>query len=173
MNLIITCSRHLEDEAAHEISSILEEFGDEQVETENTDFSGIIVAHTSLDPFQVIQKIKQMTIDDPWKIRYCLRFIPIEKFTESTIESILDSVKKLSSKIKPDETYRITVQKRGAEFSSKELIESIANSIDNKVSLDNFDWNIIIETIGDKCGIVIARNQDVISTLKLKRDSTE
>ncbi len=173
MNLIVTCSRHLEDEAAQEVSSILGEIGDSSIQTENTDFSGVIVAHTNLDPFLVIQKIKHIVVDEPWKIRYCLRFTPIEKFTEVRIENILSTIKELAHKIKPSETYRITIQKRGSNLSSKELIESIANSIDNKVSLDNFDWNIIVEIIGDTCGIVIARNEDVISTLKLKRDSTE
>jgi tRNA acetyltransferase TAN1 len=173
LNLIITCSRRMEDDAAQEISSILEDIGDSNIQTEKTDFSGVIVAHTNLDPFLIIRKIKQMIIDDPWKMRYCLRFIPIEKFTETRIGKILDAVKELTYKIKPNETYRITIQKRGSELSSKELIESIANVIDNKVSLDNFDWNIIIEILGDICGIVIARNEDVISTLKLKRDSTE
>ena len=173
MNLIVTCSRHLEDEAAQEVSSILEDLGDDNVQTEKTDFSGVIVAHTNLDPFLVIQKIKQIVIDEPWSIRYCLRFTPIEKFTEVRIEKILNAIKELTPKIKPNETYRITIQKRGSDLSSKELIESIANGIDNKVSLDSFDWNIIVEIIGDTCGIVIARNDDVISTLKLKRDSTE
>lgn len=173
MNLIVTCSRHSEDEAAQEVTAILEDLGDDNVQTEKTDFSGVIVAHTNLDPFLAIQKIKQIVIDEPWSIRYCLRFTPIEKFTEVRIEKILNAIKELTSKINPNETYRITIQKRGSDLSSKELIESIANSIDNKVSLDSFDWNIIVEIIGDTCGIVIARNDDVISTLKLKRDSTE
>lgn len=173
MNLIVTCSRHLEDEAAQEVSAILEDLGDDNVQTEKTDFSGVIVVHTNLDPFLAIQKIKQIVIDEPWSIRYCLRFTPIEKFTEVRIEKILNAIKELTRKIKSNETYRITIQKRGSDLSSKELIESIANDIDNKVSLDNFDWNIIVEIIGDTCGIVIARNDDVISTLKLKRDSTE
>lgn len=173
MNLIVTCSRHLEDEAAQEVSAILEDLGDDNVQTEKTDFSGVIMAHTNLDPFLAIQKIKQIVIDEPWSIRYCLRFTPIEKFTEVRIDKILNVIKELTLKIKPNETYRITIQKRGSDLSSKELIESIANGIDNKVSLDSFDWNIIVEIIGDTCGIVIARNDDVISTLKLKRDSTE
>ncbi len=173
MNLIITCSRHLEDEASQEISSILEELGDSDIQIEKTDFSGVIVAHTNLDPFLVIQKIKQMIIEEPWKMRYCLRFVPIERFVETRTEEILNAVSELIHKIKPNETYRITIQKRGSDLSSKELIESIANSIENKVSLDNFDWNVTIEMIGNTAGVVIAKDQDVISTLKLKRDSTE
>ena len=50
--------------------------------------SGILTAETKLDPTQVVRKIKEMFLDEPWSIRYCLRIIPIQKTIETKIEEI-------------------------------------------------------------------------------------
>lgn len=173
MNLIVTCSRHLEEEASEEIFQILSNLGDKSAQIQKTDFSGLIIVNTFLNPLLVIKEIKNLIMEEPWKIRYCLRFIPIEKFAQTEIETICDSVKNLVTKMKQSDTYRITIEKRGYDLSSSELINSLANKIQNKVSLDGFDWNIIIEIIGKITGISVIGSDDIISTVKLKRDSTE
>ena len=75
--------------------------------------------------------------------------------------------------MKDTDTYRITIEKRGSEISSKELIDAIADIIPNKVSLETYDWNIMIQIMGGIAGISILKEQNIISTLKLKRDSME
>ena len=37
---------------------------------------------------EVVRKIKEMLLDEPWSIRYCKRIIPIQKVIESKIEEI-------------------------------------------------------------------------------------
>jgi tRNA acetyltransferase TAN1 len=71
------------------------------------------------------------------------------------------------------DTYRITIEKRGSDISSKELIGSIADIIPNKVSLESYDWNVMIQIMGGIVGVSILKEDDIISTLKLKRDSME
>jgi len=53
------------------------------------------------------------------------------------------------------------------------MIDTIAKIIHNKVSLEKFDWNVIIEVLGRISGISILKEQDIVSTMKLKRDSME
>ena len=72
-----------------------------------------------------------------------------------------------------EDTYRITVEKRHSVISTKEIIDAIADKIDNKVSLEKFDWIILIEIIGNKTGISILKENDVLSTQKLKRSLSE
>ena len=90
MNLIITCARHLESETRQELLDILEKIGDSEPEITITNMSGILTAETKLESIGVIKKIKEMLLDEPWCIRYCLRIIPIQKITETKIESIED-----------------------------------------------------------------------------------
>ena len=81
MNLIITCARHLETETRQELIGILEKIGDSEPTITITNMSGILTAETKLDPIEVVKKIKEMLLDEPWCIRYCLRVIPIQKIT--------------------------------------------------------------------------------------------
>ncbi|MDE1844810.1 MAG: THUMP domain-containing protein [Thaumarchaeota archaeon] len=173
MNLIATCSRHLEEEACDEISEIIEELGDDSPRIGKSSFSGIIWADTSIDPFVAIRDIKKIILDEPWRMRYCHRFIPIRHATSSSIENIVESVKNQIKIMKDTDTYRITIEKRGSDISSKELIDSIADIIPNKVSLESYDWNVMIQIMGGIVGVSILKEDDIISTLKLKRDSME
>ncbi len=172
-NLIVTCSRHLEEEAVKEVSKILESFGDRRFEIDISSFSGIITVTTSLDPFEIVNKIRQKILDEPWSIRFCHRFIPIQEMAQAVLDDIVKAVKKHVGSMKSDDSYRITIEKRGSDLSSKEIIDAIANNIHNKVSLENFDWNVIIEVLGKIVGISVLKERDVVSTLKTKRDLME
>jgi tRNA acetyltransferase TAN1 len=173
MNLIITCARHLEPETEDELIDILEEFGDSESKVSITNMSGILTAETKLDPVEVVSKIRDMVLDEPWSIRYCLRIIPIQKFIESKIEEIEKTVEDLSGQILEDETYRISIGKRNSELSSKEIISKVANKIKNKVSLEFPDRVILIEILGNKTGISILKKSDILSTEKTKRSISE
>jgi len=173
LNLIITCSRHLEEEAVKEISKILQALGDTESKVEVSEFSGIIIANTSLNPFDVVQEIRKKILAEPWSMRYCHRFIPIQESTETVLEEIVKAVQKHVNTMKPTDSYRITIEKRGSNLSSKEIIDAIANNIHNKVSLEAFDWNIIIEVLGRVAGISVLKEHDIVSTLKVKRNSVE
>lgn len=173
LNLIITCARHLEPETEEELMSILEEFGDSDAKISITKMSGILTGETSLDPIEVVRKIKEMVLDEPWSIRYCLRIIPIQKIVETQIDEIEKTVSDLSHQISDDEKYRISIEKRNSEISSKEIITKIANQIKNKVSLDYPDKVVLIEILGNKTGVSILKKSDVLSIEKTKRSISE
>ena len=173
MNLIITCARHLEPETEEEIRDILNEFGDSDPKINITSMSGILTAETSLEPIQVVRKMKDMLLDEPWSIRYCLRVIPIQKVIESKIEDIEKITTFVSKQISEDETYRISIEKRNSELSSKDIISKIANKIKNKVSLEFPEKTVLIEILGNKTGISVIKNSDILSTEKTKRSISE
>jgi tRNA acetyltransferase TAN1 len=173
MNLIITCPRHFEPETEGELIDILEELGDSDAKITITSMSGILTAETKLDPIETVRKIKEMLLDEPWSVRYCKRIIPIQKVIESKIEEIEKSVEELSNQILDEETYRISIEKRNSELSSKEIITKIANKIKNKVSLEFPDKVLLIEILGNKTGVSILKKSDILSTEKTKRSMSE
>ena len=148
MNLIVTCARNLEGEAEEEIMDILDELGDPDVKISVSNMSGIITIQTKLDPIEVVRKMKEILLDEPWSIRYCLRVIPIQKIVETNLEKIEECISSISDKIEDNESYRILIEKRNSDISSKEIITNIANQIKNKVSLDFPDKIILIEILG-------------------------
>jgi len=173
MNLIITCARHLEPETRDELNDILEDFGDSDAQISITSMSGILTAETKLDPIEIVRKIKEMVLDEPWSIRYCLRIIPIQKIIESKMEEIEEAISSMSQEILDGETYRISIEKRNSDLSSKEIITKIADKIKNKVSLEFADKIILIEILGNKTGISILKKSDVLSIEKTKRSISE
>jgi tRNA acetyltransferase TAN1 len=152
---------------------ILKEFGDLEPKVAITNMSGILTAETKLDPIEIVRKIRDMLLDEPWSIRYCLRIIPIQKFIESEINQIVKTVENLSGQILEGETYRITIRKRNSGLSSQEIISKVANKIKNEVSLEFPDKVILIEVLGNKTGISILKKSDVLSTEKIKRSISE
>jgi len=173
MNLIITCARHFEPETREELSKILEEFGDSDAKISITEMSGILTAKTKLEPIKVVSKIKEMLLDEPWSVRYCLRIIPIQKVIETKIEEIEKTVTDMLGQISDGETYKISIEKRNSDLSSQEIISKIASKIKNKVSLEFPDKVVLIEILGEKTGISILKKVDVLSVEKTKRSISE
>jgi len=173
MNLIVTCARNLEGDAEEEIMDILDELGDPDVKISVSNMSGIITVQTKLDPIEVVRKMKEILVDEPWSIRYCLRVIPIQKIVETNLEKIEECISSISDKIEDNESYRILIEKRNSDISSKEIITNIANQIKNKVSLDYPDKIILIEILGIVTGISLIKKSDILSLEKTKRSMSE
>lgn len=173
MNLIITCARHFEEETSEEIRRVLMELGDQEPKVMITSMPGILTAITGLNPINIIEKIREKIIDEPWSVRYCFRIIPIQNSCQTNLIEIVDKIQNMIGILKPDESYRITIEKRNTKISSNEIISEIAKNIPNKVSLDHPDWIILIEIIGDETGVSVLRNNMILSVEKVKRSLSE
>ncbi len=169
MNLIITCQRNLEEPTILEIQNILERFGDYNHVVQKTVFSGIIEVQTELEIMKFLDDFKEIIDDEPWLVKYCSRIIPIQDVCESELEQIKEKVVNLSQKIKESETYRITVEKRQSSLHTKDIISKIADSLSYTVSLENSDWEIIIQILRNKTGISIIKPNTILSVSKQKR----
>jgi len=171
LNLIITCARSLESETKNEISKILDELGDQEPEILNVGMRGILMVNTMIEQSKIIDYVKNKMIEEPWLIRYCLRIIPIQMITETEIDKIKQNVIKLKDTIQKNDSYRITIEKRNTDISSTEIITEIANIFPNKVSLNQPDWIVLIEILGNNTGISILKDDELFSLDKVKRMS--
>ena len=81
------------------------------------------------------------------------------------------NVTKLSNVIQKNNSYRITIEKRNTNVSSNEIITEIAKIFPNKVSLNQPDWIVLIEILGNKTGISILKENEIFSLDKAKRAS--
>jgi len=171
LNLIITCARNLESETKNEIRKILDELGDQEPEILNVGMRGILMVNTIIEPSKIIDWVKNKIIEEPWLIRYCLRIIPIQRITDTEIDKIKQNVIKLKDTIQKNDSYRITIEKRNTSISSNEIITEVAEIFHNKVSLNQPDWIILIEIIGNETGISILKNDEMFSLDRAKRMS--
>ena len=171
MTLLVTCARNLETETKNEIGKILGEIGDQEPEILNVGMRGILMVKTDVESSKIITWVKNKVVEEPWLIRYCLRMIPIQTMTDTGMDRIMENVTKLKDIIKQNDSYRITIEKRNTDMSSTEIITEIAKIFPNEVSLNQPDWVILIEILGDKTGISILKDSEMFSLDKAKRMS--
>ena len=171
MNLLITCARNLGIETKNEIEKILGEIGDQEPEILNVGMRGILLVKTNIESSKLIEWINDKVVEEPWFIRYCLRIIPIQRIIETEMNKITENIIELKDIIKENDSYRITIEKRNTDMSSTEIITEVAKIFPNKVSLNQPDWVILIEILGDNTGISILKDSEIFSLDKAKRMS--
>ena len=118
-NLLVSSARGNEHEANSELVYLIGELGDRSAETSYTPVSGLTVAKTSLDPLKVIQNLRLILKEKPWEFRYVLKVRPVQKVVPCEIEAIENAVSERSEAIRDDETFRVSIEKRRSDVSSK------------------------------------------------------
>ena len=159
----------MELKTINEITQLLNEFGDRNPSILKTKFSGIVIAETILESFKIMEKFREKIENEPWELRYSSRIIPLQRICQTDLISIKQSVIDLIPCIKPHETYKISLEKRDSKIMRNEIISSIANLLINKVSLEEPDWEIILQILGDKTGIGVMPKNSILSITKIKR----
>lgn len=167
-NLLATTSRGNEKETCDELRYLLGEIGDPKPDVERTGVSGLVIAKTALDPFEVIGKFRKILQERPYEFRFSLRIIPIEKVIQTDLVEVELAAAEFASRIDENETFRITLEKRFSATPTQSIIEAAASSVKRKVDLEKPDWILLIEVIGGLTGISLTQPNDVLSAVKEK-----
>jgi tRNA acetyltransferase TAN1 len=167
-NLLVTTFRNRETDAVDELSLLLDTLGDKEASIEITTISGIILANTLLDPFQIVEHCREIVNTEPWRFRYVLRIIPLERVCKAEIIEIHNVIKQLRKKICEDETFMVMIEKRHTKLHSKDIISTVTSDLDMKVNLNNPHWIILIQIINGLAGISILRPNQIFSSVREK-----
>jgi tRNA acetyltransferase TAN1 len=165
-NLLITTARGNEEEASSEIWYLLGEIGDTAAKVDKTGISGVIAAKTAFDPLEVIEKLRELLKERPYEFRYSFRIIPIEKVVHTDLTEIQRIVTELAAKIRENETFRITVEKRHTQTATADLIEAAATNIERKVDLNNPNKIVLMEVLGGLTGISVLKPTEILVIAK-------
>ena len=165
-NLLISTSRGNEENTCSEAWHLLGAIGDTSATTDKTGIIGLVTAKTTLNPFEVIKRFREILKESPWEFRYTLKVVPIERIVHTNLEEIQKTATQLASKINQNETFRATVEKRFTALSTKGIIEAAAVNIERKVELENPDKIVLIEIIGELTSISVIKPLDILSVVK-------
>lgn len=165
-NLLVSTSRGNEREACSEIQHLLDKLGDQVAKIDRTPVIGLVVAKTELDPFEAVQRLRVMLRESPEDFRYALKITPIEKVVPTDLSNIKKVASELSIRIRQDERFRVTVEKRHSELSMGDIIKTVAAEVDRSVDLENPDKIILIEVLGRLTGISVIKPADILSIVK-------
>jgi tRNA acetyltransferase TAN1 len=170
-NLVISTSRGNERNTCSEMWYLLGEVGDRGSAIETTSVIGLVIAKTKLDPVKAIRDLRALLKDRPWEFKYTLKLVPVQKVVEAQLERIEQAALEFAARIGQKEKFRITVEKRHTDLSSKTLIDTIAKGIERTVDLDSPDRILMIEVIGQLAGLALIQPEDILSVEREKRIS--
>jgi tRNA acetyltransferase TAN1 len=168
-NLIISTSRGNERNACSEMWYLLGEVGDRGSTIETTPVIGLVVAKTKLDPVKAVLDLRALLKERPWEFKYTLKVVPIQKVVEAKMSAIEQTALELAGSIEQKEKFRITVEKRHTDLSSKTIIDTVAKGIERTVDLETPDRILLIEVLGDLAGLALIETEDVLSVEREKR----
>jgi len=168
-NLIISTSRGNERNACSEMWYLLGEVGDRGSTIETTSVIGLVVAKTKLDPIKAVLDLRALLKERPWEFKYTLKIVPIQKVVEAKMPIIQETAIVLAGGIGQKEKFRITVEKRHTDLTSKIIIDTVAKGIERTVDLETPERIVLIEVIGELAGLALIQPKDVLSVEREKR----
>ncbi|MHA1964183.1 MAG: THUMP domain-containing protein [Candidatus Thorarchaeota archaeon] len=171
-NLLVACPRDRERAAISEIRYFIGDLvKDSELKISRTPISGLLACKTSLDPFEVIQQLKEFAIENPYQFRFAIRFTPLEECVESEMDHIVEATERLLPKISENESFRVTVRRRHTELENMEVVKAVAEVIPRKVNLDSPDKTVLVEIVGDWTGLsVLDEKNDILSIMTMRDD---
>lgn len=168
MNLILTSAKGLEARASAEFKEIALLSGVRKVTLERSAYDGVVEVEVE-DPKALLSFLSEFVRSEPFKVRYIMRLIPVDRVVDTKMEEISKAVKELSSQIGSEESFRITIEARDSPYTDKQLIDELADVIDRKVNLNSPDKIVFLQIFGEYTGVSVVAPSDIISISKLKR----
>jgi tRNA acetyltransferase TAN1 len=168
MNLILTSQKGSEAKASAEFKEIALQHGLRKVQIEKSAFDGVLELELE-DPRGFVTFLREYVRSEPFRIHFVQRIIPVDIVVDTVLEQIKEAAKQLGAQIGENESFKIEIDERESPYSRKELIDAVADVVDRKVSLESPDKILQLEVLGEYTALCIARPDEIISIVKLKR----
>ena len=166
-NLLVSCFWRADRRARGEIIDVLRMLGDEKPFVKRTPARGIIGVRTSLEPRRVTKDLQAMLEKNPFLFRDTCKWVPVDVWTYSDIESVKEAVLRLRERIKAGERWRMTVEKRRyTRYHTIEIIKILAELISEKVDLTNPDKILRVDIIGKYAAVSVLAPDEMFSATK-------
>jgi len=152
----------------HDISKNFPELERAKVVMRPGGFKGILLADLRDALAEVEPERLELIREEVWKefrrrksenaIRYIQRFIVLDAIVETDIDKIAEAVRKLKDKVKGK--WRITLKTRKYPIDRNLLIKKAAEPITLPVDLENPEYIVLIEILGNMTAIAILKQEE-------------
>lgn len=154
--------------ARREASRLLKELGDPHPIVRRTLARGIMGVKTDLNPLEVIHRARALRGERPELLNCCLKWVPVERWIYSDMQSMKAAVVELRGRIGEAEKWRMTVEKRRYTLRHRsEIIRELAELIDRKVDLEKYDKELRVDILGKYAGLSVLERGDILSLAEL------
>jgi len=165
-NLLATTEQISLSQACSELWMNLRAIGDPEPKVNRSRVRGVILAKTSMNPVDAIHRLRTHMAEEPERYRYVYRVMPVQAWTDTSVESIVKEVESMRDVIETEDSFRVTLEKRRTRLRSLEVIEPVAAAIDRRVELEAPDWVVLVEIMGNETGVSIVRPLDTLNVQK-------
>jgi tRNA(Ser,Leu) C12 N-acetylase TAN1 len=164
VNLLVSCAPRAPGRSRREIVARLRGLGDPAPLVSSTERKGIMTVRTSLDPRDVVRRLRALHHDAPAAIRYTTRWLPVDAWTAPDTESLRRVVTGLRERIGPGERWRMSIERRAPGGPPPaELIAALAPLIEGKVDLTHPDKVLRLEVFSERAAVSIVTPDEIFS----------
>jgi len=164
--LLATTDKITMSGASSQLWMNLRAVGDPEPKVNKTHVKGIIQGATTLDPVEAIGLMREHMRSEIERYDKLYRVMPILSWVNTNLDDIVAEVEAQKTRIGEDDKFRVTLEKRKTELRSREIIEAVAEVIDNPVDLENPDWVVLVEIMGEHTGVSIVRDEALFNVQK-------
>lgn len=173
-NLLTSCEWGGLPKARSELRRQLTTLGDSSPIIEGTIAKGVLGVRTTLEPRIVVAKFNELVAENLDSINYVLKLRPVDLWTAPRLEDLKIAVSRLRKQIGPGERWGMEVElRRFTALHKMEIIEPLAELIDEKVDLRNPQKTVRIEILGNAAAVSVLKPDDVFSLHKARPYRTD
>ena len=171
--LLVSSPRGLERHAVGELKHLMKEAGiminEINLKVVRLPIIGLSLISIDASARDVIQRLKQYAIENPWDFRLVSKVKPLEHLLDTDLKLIHETVEKLMVRIPLEATFRIQLERRMTDIDRDRLIIETAEKIERKVDLTHPDWIVLIEVLRERTGISVIKPTDILSLAEIRR----
>lgn len=128
---------------------------------------GIAVVQTSLDNRQVIHQCRDLLQQGKMRFDFAVKWVPVDYWCWTELDSIKQLIDdKVLSRIHPDETWAMQVNKRRWQtYHTIDIITALAADIDRNVNLSHPDKIVWVDIIGNETAVSVLKPDEIFSVI--------
>lgn len=123
------------------------------------------------DARKTVKKLATLAKKTPGSLEKTFHWIPVDKWAKSTIKDMQNVIKKLEKDIKKTDKWKMDLSKRHyKKGNTTELILKLTEVVNKpNVDLEKPKKIIRVDIIGNKAGLSLLKDDELLNTVKLKK----
>lgn len=167
-NLLVSTLPLAPGRARHEVVARLRTVTDTAPDVMQTMARGILAIKVTIDPREVVQRLRALCEREPRAFRYALKWVPVDRWARPELPAMKEAVAELRHRIGPNETWRMTVERRtDTLLDPNQVIRSLAALIDARVDLSHPDKVVLLQIFDDWAAFSVVAPGETFSVVKM------
>ena len=168
-NMLVTFRPNQKGHAEEEIGARLKDVGAIVDRIEETDMEGVCEVKVLGDPKEVVADLRKLCFQDPENFPYTHHWVPLERWVEPYVDEMLKVTAEYGKQIAAGERWMMHLHKRHTGRHTSDLIERLTAPINQGiVDLRDPEKIVIVELMGDRAGMSLVRNEEMLDVIKVR-----